>query len=452
MFTNGRSAAVLGVVAAAVLTAFTPAAATTGQPPPIVPVPPGFHWGVATSGFQSEGSAPDSNWRRYVDGGAETIHDPYAGAVDFRHRYAEDIARAKDLGTNTFRISVEWPRIEPRPGVIDRRALAFYDDVIREIRAAGMTPMITLTHFTHPGWIADKGGWTNPETIEHWLAYAKLIVGRYAGPGVLWVTFNEPTVYTTFEERNGELNAVESGAMLGNLVTAHRRGYDLIHRLDPGARVTSNLAYKPPPLQWFDDAAFVDKVRDKLDFLGVDYYYGASLDNLSVIHGDSGEFWKIDPQPDGIYHALKSYRAKFPGLPLYVAESGMPTDNAAPRPDGYTRSDHLRDHLYWMQRAMAEGVPVIGYNYWSITDNYEWGSYRPRFGLYTVDALTDPALTRRPTDAVATYRQTIADGGVPAGYTPKRRPAWCAFADLRTCFAPLPVAARARAPEGRNHP
>ncbi|GAB2734561.1 glycoside hydrolase family 1 protein [Amycolatopsis magusensis] len=407
---------------------------------PIPRVPAGFHWGVATAGFQSEGAAPDSNWRRYVDGGAETVHDPYANAVDFRNRYAADIALAADMGVNTFRLSVEWPRIEPRPGEIDQSALALYDDMVREVKAAGMTPMITLTHFTHPGWIVDRGGWTNASTVDSWLDFSGLVVQRYAGQGALWITFNEPTIYRSFEERNGRLNVFQSDAMMRNLVTAHRRGYDLIHQLDPGAKVSSNLAVKPPPLQWFDDASFVDKVRDKLDFAGIDYYYGASLDNLSAIHGAFDEFWKIDPQPDGLYHALKTYHRKFPELPLYVVENGMPTDNGKPRADGYSRADHLRDHVYWLQRAIAEGVEVIGYNYWSITDNYEWGSYRPRFGLYTVDALTDPALTRRPTEAVPAYRDLISGAGVPAGYLPKRRPAWCAFADLSTCFGPVPLA------------
>ncbi|RBM11564.1 glycoside hydrolase family 1 [Prauserella sp. PE36] len=440
-----RRLAVTSVVAALTLPTALSGPAHASAPVPVPPVPPGFHWGVATAGFQSEGAAPDSNWRRYVDAQAETVRDPYANAVDFRNRYAEDIALAKEMGVNTFRVSLEWPRIEPRPGEIDQEALALYDGMVREIKAAGMTPMLTLTHFTHPGWIVDRGGWTNPSTVSSWLSFARLVVQRYAGQGALWITFNEPTVYRSFEERNGGLNAFQSGAMMRNLVSAHRQGYDLIHELDPGARVSSNLAVKPPPLQWFDDAAFIDKVKDKLDFVGVDYYYGASLDNLTAIHGLTDEFWRIDPQPDGLYYALKTYQRKFPGLPLYVVENGMPTDNGQPRPDGYTRADHLRDHLYWLQRAMAEGVNVMGYNYWSITDNYEWGSYRPRFGLYTVDALTDPSLTRKPTDAVPAYRETIAGNGVPEGYLPKRRPAWCALADLRTCFAPLPVAAGAKA-------
>ncbi|SEP47232.1 Glycosyl hydrolase family 1 [Amycolatopsis saalfeldensis] len=74
---------------------------------------------MATAGFQSEGGAPDSNWSRYVaaSGGV----DPYGNADDFRHRYPEDIRLAAGLGVNTFRFSVEWARVEPRPGEWDER-------------------------------------------------------------------------------------------------------------------------------------------------------------------------------------------------------------------------------------------------------------------------------------------------------------------------------------------
>ncbi len=96
----------------------------------------------------------------------------------------------------------------------------------------------------------------------------------------------------------------------------------------------------------------------------------------------------------------------------------MPTDNGRPRADGWDRADELRDTIYWLQRAKGDGMNVIGYNYWSLTDNYEWGSYAPRYGLYTVDVTTDPDLIRRPTDAVAAYRDITAHHGVPTGYHP----------------------------------
>ena len=427
-----RRSTVLGAVLAIVTGMVT----SIGPPPAQADADP-FLWGVAISGYQSEGSAPDSNWRRYEQAGTSSIKDPYVNAVDFRHRYAEDIANAKALGVKVFRFGVEWARIEPRKGVLDQTELAYYDDVVAKIRAAGMRPMITLDHWVYPGWVADQGGWDADATVTDWLVNARRVVDRYKNKGAIWITINEPTIYVQNEIGNGGIEAWQAPWMLSRLVQVHRQAYDMIHQLDPGAMVSSNAAYLPGGIQSFYDTTFVDHIKDKVDFLGLDYYYGASLDNLSAVHGAGGEFWRIDPQPDGIYYALRYYARKFPELPIYIVENGMATDNGQARPDGYTRSNHLRDHIYWVQRAKADGIDVIGYNYWSITDNYEWGSYRPRFGLYTVDALTDPTLTRRPTDAVATYRSVISGHGVPAGYTPVKAPAVCSMVDgLSSCFSP----------------
>lgn len=403
------------------------AALVAAQPtfgPPAVAAPPGvdapalgpdFEWGVATSGFQSEGPPPDSNWSRYLAAGR--THDPYGSGPDFRHRYAEDIANAAAMGVDTFRFSVEWARVQPAPEVWDETEFAYYDDVVATIRSHGMTPMITLDHFVFPGWVVDRGGWTRDETINLWLTNAEQVVARYAGLGATWITFNEPTVFLQKEMTLGGLSPADAPGALDRLVRTHRTAYELIHRLDPGSRVSSNVSYIPAAMGVVD-AMFTDRVRDRLDFVGLDYYYGVSLDNLTAAAALSDAFYDIRPQPDGIYHAALHFARRYPELPIFVVENGMPTDDGHPRPDGYTRSDHLRDHLYWLQRARADGADVIGYDYWSITDNYEWGNYRNRFGLYTVDVLTDPTLTRRPTDAVATYREVIAAGGVAGDYRP----------------------------------
>jgi len=409
-------AAVLALAA----TLLAPPAAHAG------PLGDGFLWGVATAGFQSEGSSPDSNWARYSASGKTP--DKVGDAVDFRHRYAEDIDNAAALGVDVFRFSVEWARVQPSPGTWDETEFAYYDDVVRRIRGHGMTPMITLDHWVYPGWVADRGGWADPRTADDWLVNAQKVVERYKNDGAIWITFNEPTTYVQRDLTYGGISLGDARKMFDGLVRAHRTIYDRIHQLDPTARVGSNLAFIPAVFGALDNL-FVDRVTDKLDFLGIDYYYGVSLDNVSAIAAASDRFYDVVPQPDGIYHALMAYHRKLPDMPLYVVENGMSTDNGQPRPDGYTRSDHLRDHVYWIERARADGADVIGYNYWSITDNYEWGSFRPRFGLYTVDALTDPTLTRRPTDAVATYRTIIADGGVPADYRPVMAESFCSLVD-----------------------
>ncbi|GAA0958678.1 glycoside hydrolase family 1 protein [Actinocorallia libanotica] len=425
-----RTAVSLVVLFVSLLVA-VPANATSTPP---VRFPPGFLWGVATSGFQSEGHFPDSNWTRYA-----RKKEAYGDSIDFRHRYPQDLKRAANLGVGVFRTSVEWARIEPRKGRYDWREIRYYDDLFRRVRANGMRPMITLNHWVHPGWVHDRGAWQNEKTVQDWLRFVRFVVKRYGGGDTLWITFNEASQYIFHEVTDGKLPLSKVPVMSRHLIRAHRAAYDLIHRLRPGAMVSTNVAYGSPVNGLFDMAVF-NEVTDKLDFIGVDYYYGANAENLTAVNAATGAFWNVEAQPEGLYYVLKKYQRRLPKLPLYIVEAGMATDNGKPRKDGYTRSQHLRDHLYWVQRALADGVKVMGFNYWSLTDNYEWGSYRARFGLYTVDVKKDRELRRVPTDGVATYRSVIARRGVPAGYVPVKRPGWCSVEDpAATCSGRVPT-------------
>ena len=147
----------------------------------------------------------------------------------------------------------------------------------------------------------------------------------------------------------------------------------------------------------------------------------------------------------GMYTALRSMHRWLPDKPVLITENGMPTDNAQPRADGVTRSENMRDTLYWVQRARQDGVPVIGYMYWSLTDNYEWGSYDARFGLYTVNIRTDPQLVRRPTAAAAAFRGLIAGRGVTDAFHPTDR---SALADCSTASVAPPDRFTCRAAAG----
>lgn len=431
-----RLLATVALTAAALLTTSTsPALARPPAPTQLAPLPAEFLWGVAASGFQSEGDAPDSNWRRYAESGG--TEDPYLNSVDFRHRFRSDIALAADLGVRVYRVGIEWARVQPQPGVWDEAGLAFYDEVVAAIVAAGMRPMLTLDHWVYPGWAADRGGWRDPEMVANWLSNARRVVDRFAGTDPLWVSFNEPTMYLVNELRHGGIGPTDLPVMAERIAQAHNSIYDHIHAVQPGALVTSNVAYIPA----VDDAisgALLDRMASRLDYIGIDYYYGFSPTDLRV--PDLDRLWTLPLQAEGIYYALDHYARRFPGKPLYIVENGIPTENGLPRADGYTRADSLRDTVYWLQRAVADGIPLIGYNYWSLTDNYEWGSYTPRFGLYTVDVLTDPTLTRRPTDAVAAFREITAADGVAPGYRPTRPVAACSLVDAPySCIDPVTV-------------
>ncbi|QLY30206.1 glycoside hydrolase family 1 protein [Nocardia huaxiensis] len=433
------SALVLTLAGSTVVAA-SPSGSSSGSgsaPATVTSLGADFLWGVSMSGFQSEGHAPDSNWSRYANSGEAT--DSYGNSVDFYQRYADDIDLAAGLGVKVFRLSIEWARVQPRADTWNDNDFRFYDDVITKIRAAGMRPMLTLDHWVFPGWAADRGGWKSQGMVTDWLANMRRVVDRYAPYDPLWVTFNEPMGYIAQSIKIGDIGVLDALPMFDRLVQAHNTIYDYIHQRQPGAMVTSNVA-QYPIIQNLTDILFVDRVRTKLDYIGLDFYYGASLQNPPTLALVGEELWKNAIEPEGIYYYLRTYTEKFPGLPLYIVENGLPTHHGQPRDDGYTRADHLRDTVYWLQRAKADGMNIIGYNYWSLTDNYEWGSYAPRFGLYTVDAKTDPTLTRRPTDAVPAFRALTAAAGVPADYRPTRNPALCSIIlPIDSCLRPVAV-------------
>jgi beta-glucosidase len=413
---------------AALLSAGLMLALAAAQASAAVPkLPQHFVWGVSSSGFQSEGHTRNNNWNYYIrrDNGPNPVDDPkdpYRNSVDFFHRYRSDIALAAKLGVNTYRISINWARVEPRPGKFSRKGLRFYDRVFKRMRHFGIQPLVTLNHWDYPMWVYRQGGWTSPKTADAFVAMTKVIARRYHRVRY-WLTFNEEFFFEFVEAGNYPLDEQQTAAMRSNLTKAHRRAYDVIHRYVQGARVSSNYAWPGRgPLARGGDDKFLDAVADKLDYVGLDYYYPAYDQTAALLDLSGGTAWRIPVDPFGMYTALRSMHARFPRLPILITENGVSTENGMPRADGVRREQLLRDTLYWVQRARADDVPVIGYMYWSLTDNYEWGSYTPRLGLYRVDVNTDPKLRRRPTAAVPAYRHLIAARGVPTGYRLVMRP------------------------------
>jgi beta-glucosidase len=295
-------AAVAATAAALVLDA-TPAAARPAPPTQVAPLGADFLWGVAASGYQSEGHAPDSNWSRYVAEG--TTDDPYLDSVNFYHHYRSDIDLAAKLGIKVYRIGIEWARVQPQPGVWDENGLHFYDNVIAAITAAGMRPMLTIDHWVYPGWEVDRGGWGNPDIVEDWLANAHKVVDRYAAADPLWVTFNEPTMYAINEVSHGGISPAAVPTMFDRIAQAHNTIYDYIHAVQPDAMVTSNVAYIPAAEDAINGSTIISRIAAELDYIGIDYYYGLSPESLLGGLPDFKKLWTQPLQPEGIYYALQ---------------------------------------------------------------------------------------------------------------------------------------------------
>jgi beta-glucosidase len=421
---TGARSVFLGLACAAAVAAplGSPAGASAGK------LPKRFVWGVSSSGFQSEGHTRNNNWNFYIrrDAGPHPVDkfkQAYRNSVDFYHHYRGDIARAAKLGANTYRVSIDWARVEPKPGVFSRRGLRFYDRVFARMARFKIKPLITLNHWDYPLWLYRQGGWASKRAVPEFAAMAKVIARRYAHRARYWLTFNEEFFFEFVEKGAHPLTDAQVEQMRANLIGAHKRAYAIIHHYSPHAMVSTNYAWPGRgSLASFETDPFINAVAHQLDYLALDYYYPAYDQLATLAPLSAGTPWVIPLDPFGIYTALRSMHRRLPRLPVLVTENGMPTQDGRPRADGVTRQENLRDTVYWMQRAKHDGVPVVGYLYWSLTDNYEWGSYVPRFGLYTVNVRTDKRLVRHPTRAVAAYRQIIRRRGVSAGFRPAERP------------------------------
>ncbi|KAL3135675.1 hypothetical protein ABBQ38_006148 [Trebouxia sp. C0009 RCD-2024] len=164
---------------------------------------PSFWWGAATAAYQIEGAYQEggrglSIWDTFShEQGRTDKGDTGDVAVDFYHRYQEDIQVMKGLGIKAFRMSISWPRIQPTgTGVPNQAGLDFYNAVIDSLLAAGIEPWITLYHWDLPQVLHDRyGGWLSKESVPDFAEYADICFRTFGDRIKHWSTFNEPWTF-----------------------------------------------------------------------------------------------------------------------------------------------------------------------------------------------------------------------------------------------------------------
>lgn len=432
-------------------------------------LPKGFLLGAATSSHQVEGANSNdwTDWEpgAFEDGSPHILDGTVSGlATDSYRRFDEDLALLKQLGANTYRLSVEWSRLEPEEGRWREDVANRYLEWTLKLRQAGITPMVTLYHFTLPKWVAADGGWENEKTLARFARFAFKVATKLGGQVDLWCTINEPNVlsvkgYLEGVWAPGKKDARASALVFARLIEAHAwsaaavRVADTIDADGDGQAVLAGIAHhvrvfqpaSSAPLDatvagltddYFNEAVVranrtgriqlsvpgtieidreVTDLAGSFDYLGLNYYTrdhvradlaAPSLSNQYVPAGRPVNSLGWDVYPEGLYLFLKRFSSE--GLPLYITENGIATL------DGAARAEFLRMHLYAVERAVAEGADVRGYYHWSLLDNFEWAEgYEPRFGLYTVD-FSSPELTRTPTEGVEAFRRIARNAGLLA--------------------------------------
>lgn len=204
-----------------------------------------FLWGGSVSSMQTEGA-----WNE--DGKGPSVYDvmparegcsDWKTAIDFYHRYQEDIGLLAGMHFNCYRFSVSWSRVFPEgEGEINQAGLDFYDRVVDELLAKGIQPMICLFHFDMPLALQKKyGGWQGRETVDAFCAYAETIVKHFAGRVKYYIPFNEQNVYPLVSGASPETWGVVAHHMFlggAGLVRA-------VREFAPDAKVGGMVNYAP---------------------------------------------------------------------------------------------------------------------------------------------------------------------------------------------------------------
>ena len=393
----------------------------------ILQFPDGFLWGTSTSSYQIEGGIVNdwSEWEKsparikQIEKRSENINNFISGqACDSYNRYEKDLTLVKNLNCGGFRLGIEWARVEPEEGIIIKKEMEHYRRILTSAKNKGIKIVLTVWHWTNPTWVARQGGWTNKKTVDDYLRFTDLVARELGNLVDFWITLNEPMAHIGFGYIRGsfppgkKLNFFSAGRVFFNLARAHNLAYEKIHEILPDAKVsfTSLTDYFEPadkfnPLdmlasaaaRYFHHRAFLNRVKNHLDFVAFDYYFHNRVSwlppfkvNKNKEVNDMG--WEI--YPEGIYHVIK-YLSKFK-KPIYVMENGIADEDDDQRPK------FIIEHLRYIHKAITEGADARGYFYWSLLDNFEWAhGWAPKFGLYEVDRKTFKRTARPSANAYA---------------------------------------------------
>ncbi len=381
--------------------------------------PKSFFWGAATSAYQVEGDNKHSDWWHWE---IKNKKERSGKACDFWNKFSEYFDYLESGKMNSFRLSVEWSRVQPQKNKWDTKAFARYRKMLQDLKKRKIEPIVTLWHFTLPQWLAKTGGWQDPRVLDYFAKYVKKVQKELDDDVSYWITLNEPGVYIFKSFLEGDwppqkgLALFDAVLLRGIFIKAHKIAFSILKTRNNFVGASFNLSSdeiktKLNPinhlvkyfLENFSDWGFLKKLKNDLDFTGINYYFHNIIDlPYQAMGGDkkskdrSDLGWEIYPK--GIYLAAKK-AFKISGKPIMITENGL-----ADAKDE-KREKFLKDHIYWLNRAFEQGIPVIGYLHWSLMDNFEWSMGKtPRFGLLEMDY---EKMTAKPRNSFWFYKKLI---------------------------------------------
>ncbi|XP_076231706.1 myrosinase 1 [Calliopsis andreniformis] len=207
--------------------------------------PENFLFGAATAAYQVEGAwnvsdKGESTWDRYSHYRDGRIYNNDNGdvAADSYHKYKEDVAILKQLGFKSYRFSVSWPRILPTgfSNKVSSDGVRYYHNLIDELLANDIEPLMTLYHWDHPQVLEDAGGWLNEEIVDWFGDFARVVFKEYASKVKRFIPINEPTSvcvngYSIGRHAPGKkLHGIGEYLCIHNVLKAHARAYRIYEK------------------------------------------------------------------------------------------------------------------------------------------------------------------------------------------------------------------------------
>ena len=427
--------------------------------------PKDFLWGAASAACQVEGAWNEdgktpSIWDALYAGHTRRDENP-AVSADHYHRFREDVALMKQIGLKSYRFSISWPRVIPEEGKVNPKGLAFYSDLVDELIRSGIEPLVTLYHWDLPMWVYEKGGWLSEEISDLFADYTKVVVEALSDRVRWWMTVNEPQCFIGAGYLGGfhapfHQDVEHLPVLLRNYMLAHGKSVLAIRRYAKKPPVIGmapvgsgfvpadstpaeierarQLTYEGPMGLgvWLDpvllgtvpqalEGALSSEdlaiIHQPLDFFGFNIYNALNYEDREADKGypfypgmpRTSMGWAVTPEC--LYWLPKFHYERY-GLPLLVTENGAANQDWVSL-DGKVhdpqRIDYIHRYLRELEKAIDEGIPVLGYQYWSIMDNYEWSEgYDKRFGLIYVDYRTQERTLK---DSALDYAGIIASNG-----------------------------------------
>ncbi|WP_460940311.1 GH1 family beta-glucosidase [Spirosoma humi] len=427
-----------------------------------------FSWGTATAAYQIEGAVDR-------DGRGPSIWDTFSHqkgkiktgehgdtACEFYDRYASDLKLHKELGFDAFRFSLSWSRILPEGtgprhgGRINPLGITFYNQLIDNCLALGITPWITLYHWDLPQALENKGGWPNRQIVDWFGDFVDVATKAFGHKVKHWIILNEPLAssilgYFTGQHAPGRRSFRNLLPAIHHTALAQAEGGRIVRQNVSDAQVGTTFSCSPiDPFTPRDQPAAtrVDALLNRLyiepslglgypvnelpflggiakkvakpgdfdrlafdfDFIGLQHYFRAVVEqsyfmpylwakDVSPLRRNVQTItemgWEV--YPESMYRIIKQF-SQYKGVKkIYITESGAAFYDTVEKGQvkDTARVDYHQNYIREVLRAKQEGIPVAGYFAWTFLDNFEWAEgYRPRFGLVYVDFRTQQRIVK----------------------------------------------------------